>query len=325
MRRREVLSAMAVSLAALRERAAALYAGNRPNIKWCVSSFLWTSTQWPDTGTLPYTEMLDVIRDTGFDGFRLTGWPAVLDRIGMDLPQLERELSKRNLRIATLSFGGPADEPAKHAEIEKSARDACRFLKRFGATELVTFSPRRVNKVLEREHIRRACEFYNHLGDVCAEYGIRTGLHNHSQGQLIEAQDEIELLLKLTDPKKFHWCPDTVHLYMASCDIIGLFQKYAHRLIFFDLVDAKYEYQKDELRLPNGKIEKAGSQNGTFMLGNRDYGDGEVDLEGIMRIIKKVNYKGWINIDHHYSRVSPRNSFERCMKYIREKLDPIYV
>ena len=56
-----------------------------------MSSLLWTSTQWPDTGTLRYTEMLDVIRDTGFDGFRLTGWPAVLSRIGMDLAQLERE------------------------------------------------------------------------------------------------------------------------------------------------------------------------------------------------------------------------------------------
>ena len=111
---------------------------------------------------------------------------------------------------------------------------------------------------------------------------------------------------------------------MANCDIIGLFTKYADRLIFFDLVDAKYEYQKDEMRLPNGKVEKAGSQNGTFMLGNRDYGDGEVDLEEIMRILKTHNYKGWINIDHHYARISPLHSFEGCMKYIREKLDPIY-
>jgi inosose dehydratase len=315
---------MAASLAALRERAEAMTAPIRPNIKWCVSSFLWTSTQWPDKGTLPYTEMLDVIRDTGFNGYRFTGWPGILDRIGMDLSQLERELSKRNIQIATLSFGGPADDLSQHAEIEKAARAACQFLKHFGATELVTFSPRRPNKVLVREHLRRACEFYNHLGDVCAEYGIRTGMHNHSQGQLVETQDEIEMLLKWTDPKKFHWCPDTVHLYMANCDIIGLFQKYADRLIFLDLVDAKYEYQKEDMRLANGLVEKAGSQNGTFMLGNRDYGDGEVDLQGIMRILKKVKYRGWINIDHHYAPVSPRHSFERCMKCIREKLDPIY-
>jgi sugar phosphate isomerase/epimerase len=61
------------------------------------------------------------------------------------------------------------------------------------------------------------------------------------------------------------------------------------------------------------------------MLSNRDYGDGEVDLQGIIRIVKNVNYKGWINIDHHYSRVSPRSGFERCMKYIRDRLDLIYM
>ncbi|MCZ2150467.1 MAG: sugar phosphate isomerase/epimerase [Bryobacterales bacterium] len=324
MHRRQALSALAASLGALRERAAAFYPGKRPHIQWCVSSFLWTSTQWRDTGTLPYTEMLDVIRDTGFNGYRFTGWPSIVERIGMSLPRLEKELSKRNLRIATLSFGGPADEPEKQPEMEQSARRACEFLKRFGATELVTFSPRRVNKVLEREHIRRACLFYNHLGDVCAEYGIRTGLHNHSQGQLIETQDEIEQLLRQTDPKKFHWCPDTVHLYMANCDILGLFRKYAERLIFFDLVDAKYQYLDHELRLPNGKAEKAGSQNGTFMLGNVIYGDGEVDLEGIMRIVKGVGYKGWINLDLHYAPVSPRHSLGRCMEYIEKRLDPIY-
>jgi sugar phosphate isomerase/epimerase len=111
---------------------------------------------------------------------------------------------------------------------------------------------------------------------------------------------------------------------MANCDILGLFRRHARRLIFFDLVDAKYEYQAQDMKLPNGLVEKAGSHNGTFMLGNRDYGDGEVDLKGIMRIVAKAKYKGWINIDHHYSRTTPRHSFDRCMAYIRKHLDPIY-
>ena len=93
MKRRAFLSAAAASLAALRNNVEAFYAPGRPNIKWCVSSFLWTSTQWPDKGTLPYTEMLDVIRDTGFNGYRFTGWPGIVDRIGMSLSQLEKELS----------------------------------------------------------------------------------------------------------------------------------------------------------------------------------------------------------------------------------------
>ena len=150
MKRREFLSAAAASLAALRKQLEAFNPPGRRNIKWCVSSFLWTSTQWPDKGALPYTEMLDVIHDTGFNGYRFTGWPGIIDKIGMSLSQLEKELSKRNLQIATLTFNGPADDPARQAEMEKSAREACQFLKRFGATEMVTFSPRRPSKVLVR-------------------------------------------------------------------------------------------------------------------------------------------------------------------------------
>jgi inosose dehydratase len=171
--------------------------------------------------------------------------------------------------------------------------------------------------------MRIACEFWNRLGDLCAAYGIRAGQHNHSQGQLVESQDEIELMLQLTDPKKFHWSPDTVHLYIAGCDILGLFRKYAHRLLSMDLVDARYIHADNDVVLANGRVEKAGTQGATFMLCNRDYGDGEVDLQGIMRILARQRFQGWVTIDHHYTPVSPRHSFSRCRKYIQERLEPI--
>ncbi len=167
--------------------------------------FLWTSTQWGDHAPVPFTDMLDVVKDVGFDGFRFVGWPEALEKYDISISFLDKELSKRGLRIATLSFHGDADNPSKHAEIDKSAHGACEFLKHFGATELVVFSPKRPNKVLVREYLRIACEYYNHLGDLCAGYGIKAGLHNHSQGQLVESQDEVELMLKLTDPKRFHY------------------------------------------------------------------------------------------------------------------------
>jgi inosose dehydratase len=324
MKRREFMAATAAALSSLRDRIQAATPPGDRNILWSVSMFLWTSTQWKDDGSARFTDMLDVIKDTGFDGFRLIGWPQSLDRYGMQIPILEKELSKRNLRVATMSWGGQANDPAAHAKLEASAHEACKFLKHFGSDVLTVFSPGRVNKVLVREHMRIACDFWNRVGDICATYGIRAGLHNHSQGQLVESQDEVELMLKLTDPKRFHWSPDTIHLYIAGCDIIGLFQKYGHRLISMDLVDAKYVFASKDVITANGKVDKAGTHNATFMLCNQDYGDGEVDLQGIMRILRKNRFKGWITIDHHYTPVSPRHSFTQCRKYITEKLNPIY-
>jgi inosose dehydratase len=324
MTRREVLRALgakAAALAAVRERAAAA-AG--PNIKWAVGMFLWASTQWPDRGPVPFTDMLDVIKDTGFDGFRFVGWPDSLQKYDLSMSFLDQELSKRGIRIATLSFSGEASDAAQHPAIDKSAHAACAFLNHFGATVLTVFSPRRPNKVLVREYLRVACEYYNHLGDLCADYGIKAGLHNHSQGQLVESQDEVELLLKLTEPKRFHWAPDTVHLYMAGCKIGELFDRYAERLISMDFIDGKYEFARQDLRLPNGKVERAGTQNATFMLSNRNLGEGEINFMRLTRALRRVRYKGWIVVDDHYTPLGPREDFSRSMKYIRQKLQPIY-
>lgn len=239
MQRRHFLAATAAALGSLKDRIEAATPAGERNIRWAVSSFLWTSTQWKEDGSARFTGMLDVIKDAGLDGFRLNGWPQTLEKYNLPPAQLEKELSKRDLRLATLSFGGQASDPAEHARIEASAHEACRFLKHFGSDLLTVFSPRRPNKVLVREHLRVACEFWNRLGDLCAPYGIRAGSHNHSQGQLVESQDEIELMLRLTDPKRFHWTPDTVHLYLGGCNIVELFRKHSSRLIAMDFVDAK--------------------------------------------------------------------------------------
>ncbi|MGH9722670.1 MAG: sugar phosphate isomerase/epimerase family protein, partial [Bryobacteraceae bacterium] len=321
--RRAFLKTVAGALAGLKGRIEAAAPADR-NIRWAVSSFLWTSTQWKEDGSARFTGMLDVIKDVGLDGFRLNAWPQTLERYGMPAPLLEKELSKRGLRLATLSFGGQASDAAAHPKIEANAHEACKFLKSFGSDLLTVFAPSRPNKVLVREHLRVACEFWNRLGDLCATYGIRAGQHNHSQGQLVESQDEVELMLRLTDPKRFNWSPDTVHLYLGGCNIPELFTKYGHRLVSMDFVDAKYLYATKDLVLPNGKVEKAGTQNATFMLCNQDYGDGEVNLPALMRVLKKNRFRGWITIDHHYTPVSPQHSFTRCRKYIQEKLDPIY-
>ena len=313
MNRREFLSGLAGTLAAFRPPAD----GAEKNISWALSLGLWNHL-----APVPFTEILDVMKDTGFTGIRMTGFPRCLTQYNLTIPVLQKELNKRGLRIATISFGGPADDRSRHEQIEKSARESLQFLREFGATDLVVFSPARVAKVLIPERLRIACEFYNHLGDVCKEYGFRAGLHNHLD-ELVESQDEVELFLKLIDPKRFHFAPDTAHLHLAGCNVVELFEKYADRLIFMDYKDAKNTPAHKDIVLPNGRTLKAGSKEATFMNSIYDLGDGEIDFPRLTRILKRRQYKGWICVDLDYVRVSPRDSFGRSMKYVREKLEPI--
>lgn len=322
MHRRAFLNSAAVGLAAMRERMAAQTGGSR-NIRWACSMFLWTSTQWKNDGSAKFTDMLDVIKDAGLDGFRLTGWPKSLETYGMPASTLERELSKRGLAIATMTFTAPAHQVDQQPRLRESAKRACEFLKGFGTKDLVVFSGARPKRVLIPEHLKLACAFYNEIGDICAGYGMRAGLHNHLDN-LVETQTEVETMLKLTDPKRFGWAPDTIHLHLAGANVVELFQKYGHRLMFMDYVDAKYKFADANLTLANGHVEKAGTSEATFMLCNRDLGDGDLDFTAMHQVLKKNNYRGWICIDHHYTPVSPKHSFVRCREFIRTKLEPIY-
>jgi sugar phosphate isomerase/epimerase len=272
---------------------------------------------------VPFTEILDVVKDTGFTGIRLNSFPGALTKYNITVADLERELNKRNLRLVTVSFGGQADDPAKHDAIEKDAREAMSFLKGFGATDLVVFAPSKTNKILVPERLRVACEFYNRLGEVAAEYGFRAGLHNHLD-QIVETQDEIELFLKWTDPKRFHFAPDTAHAYLAGCDVLELFEKHASRISFIDYKDARLTPARQDIKLQNGRVLQAGTALATFFGSIYDLGDGEIDFRPLHRFLKRVRFKGWICPDLDYVRVSPRESFRRSMKYIREKLEPVY-
>ena len=312
--RREFVTGLAATLAAVRSPAEA--AGK--NISWALSLGLWNQL-----APVPFTEILDVMKDTGFTGIRMTSFPDCLKSYNLTVPGLQKDLEKRGLRIATISFGGPADDRTKHEQVEKSARQALGFLKEFGATELVVFPPARVPKILVPERISIAAGFYNHLGDVAKEYGFRAGFHNHLD-ELTESQDEVEMLLKLTDPKRFGFAPDTAHLQLAGCNVVELFEKYGDRLILMDYKDSRNTPATKDILLPSGRTLKAGSANATFMNSVYDLGDGEVDFPRLHHILKRRKFKGWICVDLDYVRLSARDSFGRCMKYVREKLEPIY-
>ena len=313
MLRRELLAAMSAAAADCTHLSA-----GASNIKWALDVGTWSHL-----APVPLTEVLDVIRDTGFTGVRLNSYPGALEQYRMSPGTLERELSRRGLELATVSFGGAADDPSRHASILAAARDAMSFLKGFGARDLVVFAPARPPKILVRSRLQIACAFYNQLGEVAGEYGFRAALHNHLD-QLVESQDEIDLFLKLTDPKLFHFAPDTAHAHLAGCDVRQVFERHVPRITFIDYKDARNTPATQDIRLGNGRVLQAGSSLATFFNSIFDLGDGEIDFVSLHRVLKRSRFQGWICPDLDHVRAGPRRSFERCRAYIRGELEPVY-
>ena len=167
MTRRESIAALAAGLAS----AASRLPVNR-NVKWGLGSNLWN--YFP---RVPFTEILDVMKDTGFIGLRLTQFPQILKTYDITAADMQREASKRGCQIVTISFNGPTQDPALRAEVVANAKAAMNFLKEFGANHLVVFPPNR--KYLTGDASFQAmCEGFNAIGAAAREMGFYAGLHN---------------------------------------------------------------------------------------------------------------------------------------------------
>src|SRR5260370_22001085 len=135
MTRRTAVTVLASSLA----RAANRLPANK-NVRWALGSNLWN--YFP---RVPFTDILDVMRDTGFIGVRVTQFPQILTTYNITTAELEKEVSKRNLQVITISFNGPAHDAAKRADVIDNAKKAISFLKTFGANRVVALYSSRPN------------------------------------------------------------------------------------------------------------------------------------------------------------------------------------
>lgn len=295
--RRQVLALFASQLT----RAADRLPKNQ-NVKWGLGSNLWN--YFP---RVPFTDILDVMKDTGFIGIRLTQFPQILKTYDITSAKMQTEASKRGCQIVTISFNGPTHDPAKRAEVVANAKTAMNFLKDFGANHLVVFSPNRSNK--SDPAFKAMCETFNEIGAAARELGFYAGLHNH-MGQIVETSDEVDRCMAMTDPKLFYFSPDTAHLYLAGCDVAKTLEKHKDRLMMADYKDAK--------RLPGTKPDTFDRES-IF-----DLGDGDIDFLACHRVLKSLAFKGWLIVDLDIARNGPRASYERSGAYVVNRLESVY-
>ena len=298
MTRRQVLALMTATLA----RAAGRLPLNK-NVKWGLGSNLWNA--FPP---VPFTDILDAMKDTGFIGLRLTQFPQILQKYNITAAQMQKEAARRGCSIVTISFNGATHDPAKRADVVASAKTAMTFLKEFGANHLVVFPPNRRNGEAPGA-FQAMCESFNAIGSAAREMGFFAGLHNH-MGEMVQTPDELDRCMAMTDPKLFYFSPDTAHLHLAGFDVVKTLDKYKDRVMLADYKDAK-------------KLE--GTRPDSFDVKSIfDLGDGDIDFPGCHRVLKAMAFKGWLIVDLDIARQGPRASYERSGAYVVDKLESIY-
>ena len=320
MTRRTFLTALPLLSSTLARAAGGSALPQNRNVKWALSLGLWK--YFPP---VPFTDILAVMEETGFRGIRLTAFPGCLDAYGLTAAQMQREVSKRNLHVVTISWNGAMQDPAGRQKDLASAREAMKFLADFGASHLVVFPPARDTRgALTEAGFKEFCARCNQIGELAGEMGFTAGLHNH-MGQNVETSAEVDRCMAMTDPKLFGFSPDVAHLNLGGCDVVATLEKYKHRIRFLDYKDSRWTVPKGEMMGAYGRKLTPADPSARFLSSIYDLGDGEVDFPGCHRVLKSVNYKGWICVDLDTARKGPLASYRHADEYITSRLEPIYV
>jgi inosose dehydratase len=224
--------------------------------------------------------------------------------------------------VVTISFNRPMHDPAQRTRVLDVARAAMKFLADFEARHLVVFSPSRAD--VSDSAFREMCARCNQIGEAAGEMGFTAGLHNHL-GQMAESAEEVHRVMALTDPKLFGFSPDTAHLHLAGANVVAMLKKYKSRIRFLDYKDARWTTPATDWVEETGKVHSKDSTTARFLASIYDLGDGEVNFPACHRILKSVNYRGWICVDLDTARQGPRASFKRCGEYVVRALEPTYL
>lgn len=317
--RRAFLATLTALFASLARAADARTPQNK-NVKWALSLALWNYYR-----PTKFTEIMDVMTETGFIGIRLTGYPGFLEKYGITKLQLLNELSKRDLHAVSISWNGALQDPAQRQKVLDQARDAMKFLADLGASHLVVFTPSRTAPGANTEAgFKELCARCNQIGEIAGELGFTAGVHNH-WGQMVQSAEEIDRFMAAVDSKQFGFSPDTAHLNLAGCDVVATLEKYKDRIHFLDYKDSKWTTPADDLIHPNGARLPKASDGARFFSSIYDLGDGQVDFPGCHRVLRSVNYRGWICVDLDIARNGILTSYQHCDDYITRNLEPIYV
>ena len=141
-------------------------------------------------------------------------------------------------------------------------------------------------------------------------YGVRAVIHPHAGGY-IEFADEIDRMAKDIPYETAGLCLDTGHLYYSKMDPVEWLKKYAGRidyLHFKDIDQTMYEQVMGE------KIRFFDACGKGVMC---PIGKGIVEYEAIHKLLKEIDYNGYITIEQERD---PRNS-DTSLRDVKESLD----
>lgn len=249
-----------------------------------------------------FEQVLDEIRDTGYEGSELGDWgfmPTVP-------AELRKELDQRKLAMVGAFVPVFMKDKTKHAAGAEVAVKTAKLMADAGYPDAFIVLADDNGSVPERTqnagrvtaHMGLSPEEWKTFGEganfvaaeVKAKTGLRTVFHHHCAGY-VETPEEIDQLMALTDPSLLGLVLDMGHYKFGGGDPLYALKKHQSRIWHIHFKDCHPELAAKSRTEGWDYFQSVGS--GVFC----ELGKGAVDFAAIVAELKKQRYSGWIVVE----------------------------
>jgi inosose dehydratase len=206
-----------------------------------------------------------------------------------------------------------SDPSLRESEMQKYKKHVD-FLKAMGCKHVVTCEERdqftgqngELVVPLTEQEWEHMIEGLHEAGRYCKENDMQLVYHFHGE-TVIESSEEIQKLIKMTDPELVHLLYDTGHAYYGGNDPLDILKKYYDRIKYIHLKDVRQEVL-DWKREHHVKFIEA-VKRGVFTVP----GDGCIDFTPIIQELSDRKYDGWIIVEAEQDPAKA-NPYENALK-----------
>jgi inosose dehydratase len=277
---------------------------NDPKIRIANAPCSWGVLEFDLPGkALGYGQVLDEIRDTGYEGTELGDWGFM----PTDPAVLRKELQARSLELLGAFVPVAFSREDAHGEgVERAVRTAKLMADAVGTTPFLVLAddngkdPVRTKLAgrIERRHSLSDDQWkvfgagVNRVAEaIRRQTGLRTVFHHHCAG-FVETPWEIESLLNVTDPELVGLCFDTGHFkFGGGDDAAQMVREWRNRIWYVHFKDSSPTVRARAREASWDYFQSLA--HGVFC----ELGKGNVDFPSVVAVLKGSDYDGWIVVE----------------------------
>ncbi len=225
-----------------------------------------------------------------------------------NLDEFKALLKKYDLPLACLYHTYLGEEKMSEEYFYELGERTCKVLKEMGGSYLnlqpAMWSEQPFARPTDYAMLDRYVKLFSNMGKIAARYGVQACVHPHAQTHIFR-EHEIDYFIEHMDKSVLKLCLDSAHTTLAGMDAVKAFDKYGDLLGYVHIKDVNPDEHFDD-EWPLHRLHALGQ--------------GTVDLQGVLRSLKKHDYDGIVCVEADYPLICNYETAQYCRNYCRDVL-----